>query len=296
MQTTYQDLPPELVDHIFRYGCILSTSFCFALSRTSSWTRKLALPYIYSTMIFKTAATARLISENVVEHPDLLPWFLPRNHIRNICTRSVCKHLVDIFHSCNHLSRLAVEERAFHMIANYSSISFSETDSYIPEQAFLCKSDIHLLIFDVMDGYSTFVLPMPGTPISPFNGKITHLRFGQIGSYSEQVGILVHFNRLSHIAIPYHCPEEQHLSDLLRVFDPSSSKISLVVVLLTDKLSEEEHLDALRWVVDMRKTNYRVSAVLSKLKDLQMEWEEEARHGVSIWDKADLFTRSLPSW
>jgi hypothetical protein len=287
------DLPPELVEYVFRCGCILSTSFCLALCQTSSWTRILALPYLYSTIIIKNRQTARLISRNLVERKtdSLNPGLLLRNYIRSVYVDSdVCEMPMDIFRNCDRLSRLALGEEIFRLTVLFSSDHYSTSSIGIPEHAILCKPDIHLLIFCISNPEIS-----PSFRNSPLFFKVTHLRFGQMRSYSKCIdGYLAHFKRLTHIALPYQRPQVHILPDLLHVFD-RLPMISLVVVLLTDQLSEEERQDALRWVVDVRKSNYRVSVVLSQLGDLQTEWEEEARHGLSIWDKAALFTQSLSS-
>jgi hypothetical protein len=289
------DLPPELVDYVFRCGCILSTSFCLALCQTSAWTRKLALPYLYSTIIIKNTQTARHIYRTVVEHPtdSLYPGLLLRNYIRSVYVDSdVFEMPMDIFRNCDRLSRLALGEEIFRLTVLFSSdhSGYSTSSIGISEHAILCKPDIHLLIFCISNPELS-----PSFRNSPLFFKVTHLRFGRMRSYSKCIdGYLAHFKRLTHIALPYQRPQVHILPDLLHVFDHLPMTF-LVVVLLTDQLSEEERQDALRWVVDVHKSNYRVSVVLSQLGDLQTEWEEEARHGLSIWDKAAVFTQSLSS-
>ncbi|KAF8192955.1 hypothetical protein BJ912DRAFT_961518 [Pholiota molesta] len=267
MDFTYDDLPPELVDHILRYACILSPSFCLVLSQTSSWARKLALPYLYSTMILKDVRTTKLVWENMVKRPidDQALGY----HVRSVWTKFVCEKFLDIFRRCDQLSKLALREQDFRFIIYLSSVQLPTSELYISEQTISCKPDIHLLIFSARNGSWSFPPPdaMLGLPVSPFYSKITHLRLGQMGPYEYRN--LAHLTRLSHIAFPYHLPREQFLPNLLA-----------------------GALHALKWVVDMRKKSHRVSAVLSKLDDLQMEWEEEARYGLSIWEKP-IYSRNL---
>lgn len=47
------DFPHELVCEVFHHAARLSTDFCLALCHLSSWTRGLALPHLYSTVILK---------------------------------------------------------------------------------------------------------------------------------------------------------------------------------------------------------------------------------------------------
>lgn len=112
--------------HIFRYGCILSTPFCLAFSQISSVTRKLALKYLYSTIItgIQSFVTTEIVWQKVVARPtdSIIPGFFPRSHVRSVWNKYMDEKFLDIFRSCDHLSRVALRELDFRFMVHLSSI------------------------------------------------------------------------------------------------------------------------------------------------------------------------------
>ncbi|KDR74293.1 hypothetical protein GALMADRAFT_575278 [Galerina marginata CBS 339.88] len=297
-ETKISDLPPELVDNIFHYACILSTSFCVALCQISTWTRRLALPYLYSTVVLKDMAAQEAFSRNLLPrtvpiHPPQ-PDFHPTKYVRSLWTEAVSSRVLSIFAPCDGISNLALHVDNFLWLIHASSTAALRV-SKLSTRSITRKNDLYLLILDAQAknwSQKSFV-NNNASLTSPIFEKITHLRVGSIGSYSTHLD-LAHFTRLSHIAVPYHRPQEQNLSDLLRVFDFPST-IFLVVVLMTDLLSTAQYQEAVDWVIQTRVTNSGIYTLTSRQPDLQAEWEAEVRRGLSIWDKAEIFTQTLTS-
>lgn len=245
---------------------------------TSTWTRHLALPYLYSTLVFKKIPLKfyrQVMHENVIG--SSIPGFCPTDHIRSVWITYTDPLLLNILRKCTNLSNLALRELNFRHIVDF-----------ISEEDVSDKPDVHLLILNAR--YADWSHPVHH---SPFYRKITHLRAGLIMSYSPRHLDLAHFSRLSHLAVSYHIPGQQPLRNLLRVFDDISSQLTLVVVIMTEFLTDAERRGALKWVFDVRQNTQNVYAVLSQADNLRNEWEEEVRNGLSIWDKAKSFTQSL---
>ncbi|KJA18192.1 hypothetical protein HYPSUDRAFT_145328 [Hypholoma sublateritium FD-334 SS-4] len=286
-------LPPEIVDHIFRYACVLSTSFCLALSQSSVWTREIAIPYLYSTIVVTKKHTAMLLPA-VLRHTPInspIPNFLPQTHVRSIWLEPMSDKTLHIYRSCDSLCNLALSQDNFNWIV-FILYASSLRLSVLPQQTNGRKQDFHLLIITVKsENWSNAVYAKGRKPPPSIFNKITHLRIGQIGSYSTHLDI-AHLTRLSHIAIPFHDPQKQVLNDLLGLLDMTSVTV-LVVVILTDQLSESEIQESLEWIVEQRRLERTIYGVLSKSEDLRKEWEEEARNGTNIWDRAVRYTESL---
>ncbi|KAF8959446.1 hypothetical protein BDZ97DRAFT_1395061 [Flammula alnicola] len=290
-------LPLELVDHILQYACILSTSFCLALSQLSKWTRQLALPYLYSTIIIKKLRTATVLPHILQTTPyhSPIPAFLPKVHVRSLWIEAVSNRTLEFFRYCDNASNIALNNDNFLWLVQASSSAQNRMpflSGQLSGQSILRKPDLHLLMLDAKRP-DWSLAPLADSDPSPLFNKITHLRIGRIGPYTSHLD-LAHFKRLSHIAIPYHFPQQQPLSELLRVFDFPST-IFLVVVLVKDALSELEYRNALEWIIETRTANPKVYAIASEDQDLQKEWEEEARRGLDIWSKAEMFTQTLTS-
>ncbi|KJA18183.1 hypothetical protein HYPSUDRAFT_45501 [Hypholoma sublateritium FD-334 SS-4] len=285
-------LPPEIVDHIFRYACILSTSFCLALCESSSWTRKLAIPYLYSTIVVTKLRKAMTLSAalglQLVNSP--IPNFVPKAHVRSIWIEPVSNMTLHIFRTCDVLLNLAITEDNLNWIIHSSSPATARL-SILQERTITRKQDLHLLLIDAKRRYWSQAMLASSANPSPFFTKVTHLRLGKMGSYSTHLNI-AHFTRLSHIAVPFHRPQDQCLDDLLELFDLPSVMV-VVVVILIDLLSEEDLDESLRWIVEHRAVKRSAYCVLSRSQDLRKEWEEEARNGMNIWDRAVRCTESL---
>ena len=287
-------LPAEIVDHIFRYACILSTSFCLTLCQSSSWTRKLAIPYLYSTIVVTKIRNAMILPQalgrTLVSNP--IPNFQPKAHVRNIWIDPMSNLTLQIFRTCDALQNLALTEGNLHWIIHASSPGAPRL-SFLPQRTVTRKHDLRLLLIDAKHYYWPQAVLASSAHPSPFFEKVTHLRIGTIGPYSTHLNI-AHFPRISHIAVPFHRPQEHNLDELLQLFDLTSVMV-LVVVILTDRLSESECQECLRWIVARRRLTSRpVYGVLSRSQDLRKEWEEEVRNGTNIWDRAVLYTESLP--
>ncbi|KAF8905773.1 hypothetical protein CPB84DRAFT_564819 [Gymnopilus junonius] len=295
-KTSILDLPTELVVDIFHYACCLSTSFSSALCQLSTWTRKIALPYLFLTVIIKKLGNKQGFTKVLNQGPShpSTPDFKPKDYVESLWLEAVSNRTLSIFRACDNLVNLALPVDNLMWLV-YSSSPAMHTLSPLSPRAITRKKDLHLLILNAKKPNWSLREAVNNDPTltSPFFAKVTHLRIGLVGPYITHLE-LAHFTRLTHIAIPYHQPEYQNLSDLLRVFDFPST-ICLVVVLLTDMLYDTQYQEAVDWVKRTRVTNPKVYVVTSRQPDLQSEWEEEARHGLSIWDKAERFTHVLLS-
>ncbi|KII89728.1 hypothetical protein PLICRDRAFT_39884 [Plicaturopsis crispa FD-325 SS-3] len=63
----FQDLPDELVLSVFNFAAASSLQTCLALTLVASWTRVLAIPHLFSTVVL-TNHNAFLAFSNALSH------------------------------------------------------------------------------------------------------------------------------------------------------------------------------------------------------------------------------------
>ena len=122
---------------------------------------------------------------------------------------------------------------------------------------------------------------------------ITHLRLDKQPIWGLHLG---YFGRLTHFAVPYTNPEHPLLPSLETRIHGNRGLPPLqavVVVLWTDIVKSELVQEVQGWVARMRAVNDSAYVVESISTGLQEEWEDEAGGGLSIWDRAVIFTNSL---
>ena len=291
-------LPAELVHEVFHYGCILSTSFSLALCQLSTWTRKLALPYLFNTVVIRKLGASESFYRSLAEIDLIRPPtvdFDPSNHVQNLWIKAVYNRILRLFSMCDNLVHLALPAVNLFWLVHASSVGQPRI-STLSSRSITRKKDLRLFVIDAMEpewSLSHLVTDDPGLN-SPLFSKIIHLRIGRMGSYATHLD-LAHFTCLTHIAVSYHQPEIQNLQDLLPIFEFPSTMF-LVVVLMRDALTDLQYEDAITWVGNIRRTNSKIYVVPGLQSNMQAEWEAEVRCGLSLWDKAESFTlRSFTS-
>ncbi|KAF9530950.1 hypothetical protein CPB83DRAFT_904934 [Crepidotus variabilis] len=284
-------LPPELRQHVLRYACILSTSFCVALSNLSSWTRTLALPYLYTTIVVKKYAMSASFWLAISKPLPVaqLPDFRPSACVKSLWIAPVSNTIVKIFSRCENIVNFALPAENLHWLVHSTSMEPLTTWG----QRIKNRMDYQVLVLEAKRATWSLAHLADETQKTPFFDAVTHLRIAAVGSYSTHLE-LAHFKRLSHIAIPYHRPDIHNLPDLLRIFDFPAT-IFLVVVLVTDQISSADYQSALDWVLQIRTTNQKVYVLDSHSENLQEEWEDEVRGGLDIWERAEKYTLNLTS-
>ncbi|KAF5309235.1 hypothetical protein D9619_012716 [Psilocybe cf. subviscida] len=294
MDSKFSILPTEIVILICDEACRISPTFCLSLSQTSTWTRRLAMPHLYSTVIITKLRTAYSIP-SILQPPAAVlsdPSLAPASHVRNLWIGPVSKKTVDIFTLCENVSHLAVPEDNFYWLIHSSSQG--NPDSGVTSAIIASKPDIELFILNTRKPiwHVRQLVPVPPELPSPLFGKIRRLWIGKTGGYDSGGLHFPHFTRLTHIAVPYHNPSIQRLPSILHLLEHPSI-VCLVLILLTDLLEEEAYDDGLRWVVETRKLQPKLLALPFRHESLRTHWEEGLCPGQSVWEKAVIFTNFL---
>jgi hypothetical protein len=100
---------------------------------------------------------------------------------------------------------------------------------------------------------------------------------------------LIYLVHLTHFAVPYTYPGYGLLNDL----EKKILYLEVAVVILWTDVVEPHLVDEVKvWLKRLRMENKSVYAVESVSTRVQEEWEDAAR-GLSIWDRAAIYTASL---
>jgi hypothetical protein len=116
---------------------------------------------------------------------------------------------------------------------------------------------------------------------------ITHL---QLNEQPMPGWHLNYLNNLTHFAVPYTYAGYGLLNDLER----KMLYLEVTVVILWTDVVELLLVDEVKvWLKGLRMENKSVYAVESVSTRVQEEWEDAGRGGLSIWNRAAIYTESL---
>ncbi|KAF9457261.1 hypothetical protein BDZ94DRAFT_256391 [Collybia nuda] len=274
----YPELPPELVHNIFHYAARRSTPFCLVLCQVSRWTRELALPHLYSTVIIKNHSASSDYIKYLGKYyfKFLQHDFQPTTALRSLWIAAVSDRVVSIFGKCDNVVHLALHADNIFWLVHASSSEWK----VLSHEVITRKQDLHITVIDGKNWALTQFINVDPTLTTPLFSKISHLRLAKTKDYETDLTIS-HFTRLTHLAVPFYLPSHD-LSALERTLAHKSLEC-LVVVIYVDLVTAEDRLRVDNWFKDKWVTGKRVSIVESTSKGIQEEWEEEVRGGKNIW-------------
>ncbi|KAF9449481.1 hypothetical protein P691DRAFT_703126 [Macrolepiota fuliginosa MF-IS2] len=286
-----QDLPPEVIEHVLHRGCAVDRHFCLTLCLVASWTRRLALPYLYSMVMLETQSSILNFDRVITKTKNSSSAVLPaRIHVRSLWVEPISNIVVDIFNACENLEYISVhEENLLWLIrapprqhASLPSTSFLET-------ATAPNRNLHLWIAKKRSHKWT-LYPMKTiitTRPSPFLSYVTHLRLDCSAGYDilQNIKYLV---RLTHLAVAYDGSPSQDLEALSQALRAAPVRdICLVLILIVDVLSTAKRAEVLSWSASLH-TEGKVHILPSRTGNLRAEWEDEIKKGTNVWRKAEL--------
>ena len=314
-------LPIELVLHILQLTASISPTSAASVALVSSWARKIALPYLFTTLIRRSRPwTSVELSSMVKSLSGMSParWRPPMHCgclVRHMWTENVdIASRTDeraLFLSCPNIEDLVLAPLSLRALADALLYRSSST-----EQATDCPTFAQNLWSLTLTVHTFRYDWHPLVDVRLANGSvflhnITHLRIldMKISSYVPHA----HLPNLTHVALPYLDLMPNIGGGILRVPDRLLDHPSLQVLVLTldegkwlgnpwyhtalhampgshtkgasGRSPRETFRELVRWT---KKKDERIYVVLSPRvgrEDLD-EWVEAARGGRSILDKA----------
>lgn len=276
------DFPSELVHEILQYASCMSTHFCLTLCRVSAWTRHLALPHLYSTIVItdrtKCAKLCVALSEPC-QSRDTAP-LIPKTWVRNVWLNvdsAAADHILTIFKVSARIRHLALTGYHFSVLVR-KRFTDNPTNSFW--RYINAKQDLHLTITAIYNNHWSLAkrvyIPSLTTPLFT---KITRLRLVSLQSYQGCLNI-AHFTRLTHFAIPYrHADHARELSDLDHIFALPSLEMFVIVLSRLEFSIVCTAPGVVNWVQEKRKTHSIVHLATTDYSsdDFRQEWEMEVK-------------------
>jgi hypothetical protein len=281
-QSILAKLPNELVIDILRLAAEASQETCLSLSLVSSWTRDLALPSPFATVVIKDDGRARRFIHYLSTHYDHAAF------IRNLWLPSPGGWIHDlkaILRSCHRLVNLGVEgETLWH--ADHDAFDFSHF------QAQGLRLLVHDEGFDVFRE-ATFLLGNGVRPQLVFHW-VTHIfTYDLLFLEPDDIGSsFTIFPQLTHLAIASF--EAGHLQPL-EYYHGALTSPTLTALVLVIESQSCPHIKAIRELYGAlceRKAGHLEVYVAfggSRIiwQELRQGWLDEVEgRGFDIWEKA----------
>lgn len=293
MPKQLEALPPEIIVQVFHHGCVVSKQFSLSLCLVSSWSRSLALPYLYAAVVLENQSTISTFYRTVAKSEigsDVLPP--ARLYVRGLWIEPISNVVVDIFGACENLEYISIrEENLLWLIRAPLNQSPNSHLASSPETPRTSTKDFHLWVTKGRTNRWTLYAPVDliTTPVLPslFLAKITHLVLNCATGYKILRNIK-NFVRLAHLAVAYDGSPSQNLEELAEAvrLAPVHS-ISCVLILVVDVLPAFRCAAVLSWVASLD-ISQRIHVLPSRYEDLRGQWKEELRTGMDVWKKAAL--------
>ncbi|CCM00680.1 uncharacterized protein FIBRA_02719 [Fibroporia radiculosa] len=311
-------LPIELMMQIFEVAASQSLTSAKSLSLVASWSRKLTLPYLFTTIVHRVGNVRILAMAGAgyqINKPRTrLPEHIGRV-VRNLWTESVGvsspTNGMDLFQTCPNIEHMALPSAALRALYMSCQVASKRTPVDLARPAFPSVLRHITLITHTMRYEWHFLagLRTPDGNLFLHNIAYLHMLDMQISTYVPHEML----PNLTHLALPYLDLGGNIAHDLLRLPDGVLEHPSLQMLVLT--IDEFKYLnnpwyhidryaapapgatryipprDSFRRIVrHARQRDERIHVILhpnSSQKALQ-EWKLAADGGQSIWQKAVL--------
>ncbi|KAL0948870.1 hypothetical protein HGRIS_008989 [Hohenbuehelia grisea] len=289
-----QDLPTELVIYILETTAQISVQFCLTLSLVSSWTRRLALPHLFTTVVLKDNTSFFKFLEPLDKQPPKHPWpdCRPLHHVQNLWLEVAQPSLRTVFSGCCNLQKLALDHEAFTWLVFLSSTLAEDRcrQAFLPFANPTRSTGLDVLM--ILHDRRNWTNLLKHYQDSYFVPRITRLRLPYLKSYDRQCLPAKSFPRLSHLAIPFYDLQLHDLALLEPVLALEGLEV-LVVVIMTDRTSSAAYKSVLAWFSNTHSMTSKVFLAEATSDDVETSWKLEGKGGDSIWDCATVFTQSL---
>jgi hypothetical protein len=298
----FSRLPNELIHYIFNIcltsECAIQT--CRSLCLVASWTRQFALPYLYSTQVFRFHPTLIPPVGNGYRSPfyPVDKWPLVRNVWFNrgfdhivLITMQLYTGILNLSICGDDFYRILIWmiDAIFEPRKHLQRTLYTDNISCTPRELYFHPDSSGLLFTQIM-----MMLQRPSfcdqtSFIADFLGGITHLFLPLVkySQYSRVNTFMQRFPRLTHLAIPFISLDGIHLEPLLRL--PSLKMLVLAIPSYNKTIHD---LLTNTWVQSRRKVDSRVY-IVSHQTDIDAakhQWEEDARRNRSVWQRAVQYT------
>jgi hypothetical protein len=308
----FSRLPNELIHRILNLSLAsdLSGKTILSLCLVASWTRKLALPYLFSTIIIIDDVTP------LVMHGDGLQWNLHpvegKQMVQNLwCTsgKNSVSVIMAFMRLCPGMTNISVNGD------NFCTILFKMINRHDDDDDFdddFLQGQSREVVFSGISCAPREIHFHPNSNRSRFNHLMMRARQSRFRDWDSfamnflrRVTALFlppvdyrHLDRftktlpcLTHLAVPYTSINFNQLSDLRPALHMPSLQM-LVLAIATDKYTTYALCFAEDWVRMAREQSSKAYLLPyeTDINAVRTQWKTDARGGGSIWDRAMQYT------
>ncbi|KII89727.1 hypothetical protein PLICRDRAFT_562359 [Plicaturopsis crispa FD-325 SS-3] len=298
----FQDLPNELVLSVFDFAAASSRQTCLTLTLVASWTRTLALPHLFSTVVF-TSHTASRRFLRALDHDGERALL-----VRNLCDVSGdisglhVQILNQVLTRCVNLTNIAVTAGVFLRVTlqcrfmEYINSSLSSSLPTLPAELTIVTPDdaedrdFHAF-YDFQKWMSTALYRGSAAPLPRMLDWVTQLDVSR--AYEPTISRSVRlFRCLTHLKVLFEYSDETS-PDPRRSFKACLSPTLIQLVLAPKDESILADVEFTSWFGEVRREDSRLC--ISRMRATAVGWEDITRRQASIWDMAICDTQEWES-
>ncbi|KII89793.1 hypothetical protein PLICRDRAFT_566489 [Plicaturopsis crispa FD-325 SS-3] len=291
----FHDLPDELVLSVFNLAAASSRQTCLSLTLVASWTRTLALPHLFSTVVL-TSHTASRTFARALDHDDGGERALL---VRNLCDVSgdisgLHIQLLDqLLTRCVNATNIAVSSGAFLRVTlQYRFMEYTKSPSSSlptrPEELTIVTPgpddrDFHAF-HDFQEWMSATLYRGSGSPLPRMLDCVTRLDVSRAYEPTTTISRSVRlFRQLTHLKVLFKYSDEKAPDERRSVRACLSDTLVQLVLAPKDEsvLADAEFTE---WFVEARREDGRLC--ISRVRATAVGWEDITRRQVSVWDMA----------
>jgi hypothetical protein len=308
----FSRLPNELIHHILSLSLAsdLSGKTCLSLCLVASWTRELALPYLFSTIIVRDDPKILVMEGNHLEwsfHPEER-----KQMVRNLwCTggKKSVSVILAFMRLCPGMANISINGDDFCEIL-FRMINCRVDDDSDDDTEF--QGQTRESIFNAISCSPRELHFHPKSDSSRFNHIMARARQSRLRDWNSFAAnflsrvttlflppveyrflgrFIQWFPCLTHLAVPYISANFNQLSDLRFALHLPSLQM-LVLAIATDKYTTYALCFPDHWIRMAREHGSKVYLMPyeTDINAVRIQWSIDARGGGSIWERAAQYT------
>ncbi|KII89792.1 hypothetical protein PLICRDRAFT_566164 [Plicaturopsis crispa FD-325 SS-3] len=295
----FQDLPNELVLSVFKFAAASSFETCLALTLVASWTRVLALPHLYSTVVL-TNHNAFTAFGNALRQSNERALL-----VHNLCdvsgdsSATYATVLDEVLSRCVNATNIAVPAATLHRLAMLIFANFLRT-SVLPNLPLVeltivtpdDSNDVNFRGLDVLQGWLvSIVFPSTESPLTRLLDSITHLDLSCAHDPVMISRVASLFRGLTHLKVLFDYYNDELSLNVQLSFKAYLSPTLKQLVLAPEDEGIFADVAFAAWFWEARREEGRLC--ISRTRTTAASWEDNIRRRSSIWEMA---TRETQEW
>lgn len=266
-------LPLELLDEVFRITATSSTQSCLALCLVSSWVYRLVIPYLMDQVVITSFPKATSLRDHLFPSlPHMRNFSDPVLHIRGLWLPDHIALPPRIFLASKNLRRAAIHIQTLCDLASQCPLDLDSN-----------RELDHDLDLTLLGGGKCNYEHL--TKARFLMSRVTRLHL-----VSSAPPLLFHnLPHVTHLASTWTFA----FHDAVELFTAALPALKVLVFVIDTRFTPSIQKIAKEVIYTIRKKEQWVWFLEADRSELRAEWEDEARGGESVWDRA---IRQTTNW